>query len=506
MLRESGLYALANLINRSAGLVLLPVYTRWLSAADFGRYALIISLLEVLSTLCGAGLVQAMTRLYFDYPEHDRRRDRLVTTTLLMILAVVAVFGVISPLIASPLALLLTGDHGHGTEMAAALPGVPCSVLLDILVGYFTMLRRPLAVLMVASAKAVFLIALTLFFIFTLDLGVLGVFAAQSLAFATIAIAGSALLLWRLGLHCDAGMLRRLLHFGLPLVPSVLADTASSVAERWIVNHLLGAAALGSWALAQRIGYTIQAFVSTPFAQTFFVRRLEAFENGRPQAALNRVLSSFFIMLGMAVFSLSLFAPEIIRVLAPHGFDETARILPLSALCVALAGVTMHVEVGLLFSKRTGVVSIISVTSLCATLPAIWIGIGLFGLAGAPIAQAVMLLVRIAVAWHVNRAVGFAEIGTEWRAGFATLLLLFVIGYLASSFGMSNGLGWTLPARWQLTGWQIVLAKVIGLLGSACLLFRSSLVSKETKAMMLGQGAPRMRSRLTNPREDPHKP
>ena len=136
---------------------------------------------------------------------------------------------------------------------------------------------------------------------FTLDLGILGVFAAQSLAFGTIAVGGSALILWRLGLGFHVSMLRRLLRFGLPLVPSVVADAASSVVERWIVNHLLGATALGFWALAQKVAYTIQAFLSTPFAQTFLVRRLEALENGRPQATLNRILSGFFILLGLAV-------------------------------------------------------------------------------------------------------------------------------------------------------------------------------------------------------------
>lgn len=497
MLSESGIFAVANLVNRAAGLLLLPLYTRWLSVADYGRYALVISLMEVLSMLCGAGLMQAMTRLYFDYPEQDPRRDQLVTTTLLVMLAMLVLFSLSAPLIAPPLALLLTGDHQYAPEIVAALPSVPCTVLLDILVGYFMVLRRPWAVLFLASAKAISLIAINLLFLFAFDLGVAGVFAAQSLAFGAVAVGGSALVLWRLGVRFDAGMLRRLLRLGLPLVPSVVADAASSVIERWIVNHLLGAAALGAWALAQRVAYTIQAFISTPFAQAFLVRRLEVMESGGSQAALNRVLSGFLIVLGLAVFSVSLFGPEIVQLLAPRGFDEAVRILPLSALCVALAAANLHVEVGLLYAKRTGFISMISVLSLCATLPAIWIGIGWFGLAGAPLVQSCMLIVRIAVTWRVNRRHGVAGIGTGWVTGFAALLVLFLAGYLAMSFGTPNGLGWELPPHWGLAQtWQVVLVKLAGLLAITYMLFRSSLVPREFKEITLGRAlGPGKRSR-----------
>jgi O-antigen/teichoic acid export membrane protein len=482
MLKQGGLLALANLINRSAGLLLLPVYTRWLSPADYGFYALVLSVLEVLAMLCGAGLAQAMTRLYFDHPEGDPRRDQLVSTTLLAMLGMLSLFCVGAPWLAAPLTLLLSGDFAsRGDLVAIALPSVPASVLLDILVAYFSVRKRPFVVLLLACAKALSLIGLNLLFLFVLERGLWGVFAAQSLAFGGIAVGCSALLLHRFGAVFDLVLLRQLLRLGVPLVPSVVADTVSGALERWLVNHLLGGAALGAWALSQRVAFTIQAFLSTPFAQSFLVRRLEAQEKGHAQAPLNRVLSAFFIVLGLAVFSLALFAPEIVRLLAPGGFEAAVRILPVSALCVALTAVNFHVEIGLLFNKRTGVVSMISLVSLCATAPAIWVGVQSLGLAGAPVAQCAIILVRLAATWRVNRRLGLPDIGTGWLPGLATLLVLFCVGMLALNLGTSQGwLGRGLPiTAADHRPLEALALKTVVLLSLVLLIGRSPLVPAE---------------------------
>ena len=62
IVRDGRVYAISNVINRAAGLVLLPVFTHVLSPAEFGRYTLVQSMIEVLSVLGGLGLRGTMNR------------------------------------------------------------------------------------------------------------------------------------------------------------------------------------------------------------------------------------------------------------------------------------------------------------------------------------------------------------------------------------------------------------------------------------------------------------
>lgn len=452
MLKEGKIYALANLVNRASGLLLLPLFTRWLSVAEYGLYALIISLLEVLSMVCGAGLAQAMGRLFFDYAENDPRRVKVVTTALTMMLSAILVVVLLAPLLAEPLALLLTGDIRNRNEVQVAIPGVPCGILLEILSGYYVIRKQPWAVLWLAFAKAGSLFGMTVWLMMGLHLGVWGVFLAQTVAFACVSISVALAFYWRLGWAFDFKLAEALLRFGLPLVPSALADTALNMAARWIVNFNLGAAALGALALAQRVAFVIQAFLSSPFAQVFFVRRLETLSTGQKQDALNKILSGFFLILGLAVLWLSVLAPELMRVLAPQGYDETIGILPLVALGIALAAVNLHVEAGLLYTKRTWVLPMIGFMTLALTVPLIWFGSAYFGLIGAIKAYVCISLLRLLVSYRANRRWGVPEIAVGWAPGFAALLMLSSLAY--GLVGLDTG---------NLQDWQIWLAKGIGL-------------------------------------------
>ncbi len=56
VLRHGVVYFVGSLLNRSAGLILLPVYLHALSPAEFGVYAVLISLMDVVGIGIGLSL------------------------------------------------------------------------------------------------------------------------------------------------------------------------------------------------------------------------------------------------------------------------------------------------------------------------------------------------------------------------------------------------------------------------------------------------------------------
>lgn len=476
MLKEGRIYAVSNIINRAAGLLLLPLYTRWLSVAEYGVYALIVSLMEVLSMVCGAGLARALSRLYFDYPENHVNRSNVITTAISMMLSMIALVSVISPVIAEPLAWLLTGETGHRAEVLAALPSIPCGILLEVISSYYVVRKAAKSVLLMAIAKAVSLFGLTLWLLVGLNLGVWGILLAQSIAFGLMTMWLSLVFFRRLGWRFDTELAKALLKFGLPLVPSALADTALGMVTRWIVNYNLGPAALGAIAFAQRIAFVIQAFISSPFAQVFFVRRLESLSGGESQAGLNRILSGFMLILGLAVLWLSILSPEIVTLLAPQGYDTTTTVLPLVTLSISLATINLHVEAGLLYTKRTWVLPVIGGATLLLSAPLIWLGSAYYGLVGATAALVCIGLARLLITYRANRHWGAPEIAVGWAPGFAALLMLSLIAYL-----------WPGLEAVYFQGWQLWLVKISGLIWVSSVLLFSRLAPPEWRRALKHQ-------------------
>src|SRR5688500_1303604 len=70
--RHSAVYGFGSLVSRFIAVLLLPVYTRYLSPADYGLIETLIALSAVLTVLLAAGVKSAFFRFYFD--DEDKRR------------------------------------------------------------------------------------------------------------------------------------------------------------------------------------------------------------------------------------------------------------------------------------------------------------------------------------------------------------------------------------------------------------------------------------------------
>ena len=67
--RHSAIYGLGGLVSRILAVLLLPLYTTYLTPTDYGRVETLVALTAILVTLLRAGISNAFFRFYFDSPE-----------------------------------------------------------------------------------------------------------------------------------------------------------------------------------------------------------------------------------------------------------------------------------------------------------------------------------------------------------------------------------------------------------------------------------------------------
>ena len=90
------IYGLGDAVTRVAALILLPVYTRFLTPDDYGKFAITTLFATVVVLILDFGQRTAFFRFYFDTDNPDERR-RLTGTVLLFLLIAAAV--VLLPLV-----------------------------------------------------------------------------------------------------------------------------------------------------------------------------------------------------------------------------------------------------------------------------------------------------------------------------------------------------------------------------------------------------------------------
>ena len=78
--KHSAIYGLGGLVSRILAVLLLPLYTHYLSTSDYGQIETLIALVTVLTIVLQFGISSAFFRFYFDADDHDGRRLVLRTS------------------------------------------------------------------------------------------------------------------------------------------------------------------------------------------------------------------------------------------------------------------------------------------------------------------------------------------------------------------------------------------------------------------------------------------
>ena len=78
--KHSAIYGLGGLVSRILAVLLLPLYTRYLSPSDYGKVETLIALATVIGIVLRMGIHAAFFRFYFDSPEPEHRRLVLRTS------------------------------------------------------------------------------------------------------------------------------------------------------------------------------------------------------------------------------------------------------------------------------------------------------------------------------------------------------------------------------------------------------------------------------------------
>jgi len=317
--RDTFLYAVANLVSRLAGVVLIPLYAYRLSLTDYALYTVLVATMDLASLVLGLGLNGAMGRFFFERPDDARHQNIVVSTVFIGFGLLAGVLVALIWQIADIASAKIIGVGADGSLFAYAILAVILTIQFELASGYYLINKRPVAVLMLSVCKFAFLLTANYAFVVWLNLGVAGVVYAMLVSFGLVALPASLVVLARVGLHFDAKIFRGVLRYGMPLVPSAAANAMMRVVERQLLLAG-GAATVGRYGLADRLASLLQMFIAAPFSQVFFVRRFETLARRENQQELERALLIFVAVMAAASLAFSSFGPEILSIIAPSAF------------------------------------------------------------------------------------------------------------------------------------------------------------------------------------------
>ncbi|MDQ0467276.1 lipopolysaccharide biosynthesis protein [Labrys wisconsinensis] len=374
LVRQTATYFVANAGSAAFGLLNVVVFTRLFGPAEYGVYVIGNGLAAILGALLFTWLKQAILR------EEAKADGTDIRGTVLLGFGLSCLAFPVIYIVASRLVAL------EGRAVAA-------SILLALCVGFFELgqelLRARLqaglymrATLVRAVLVSAFGVAVTFF---AGGLGLLLSGAAAYLASAGLTLRG----VWTgAKLRLRDPRLWPLAVWGFPLTVSISVLALSSAIDRFIVAHILGAAAAGEYGASVDLVRQALIIPAISASSAFVPMAVRLLANEGPAATRRHLDDCLELLLAVtlpACIGFAVTAPHIADLILGPDFRPTAHaIMPIVAVAVVFQIATQqYLHIGFLLANRNVFYIVNTASTLAFNVVATSLLIGVLGVAGA---------------------------------------------------------------------------------------------------------------------------
>jgi O-antigen/teichoic acid export membrane protein len=409
--RHSAIYGLGSVVSSLIAVFLLPLYTRYLTKADYGAIETLIAGSAVLTIFLQAGINSAFFRFYFDSPDPEQR-NRVVRTSFWFTMAGATVGLGIGLLFATEISTWLFGTGARAGLVRAAAVLLWANLNYQQMTSLFRVEQRSVAFVVASLANVLITIGATILLVVGLHDGAVGALVGN---FAGTLCVYFPLLFYRrfqLGLQFDWQLFRRMNAFGLPLVPSALALWVNNFSDRLFLVKLSGPAEVGLYSIGIRITSAI-VLLLTAFRAAWPAFAYSIEDEREARTTYGYVLTYVLLVTCWAALALGALAPWIVNVLTTPRFSSAQRVVALLAFSNAAKAGFIVVSIGIGRARRTRFNWIIT-----GSAAAVNVGLNLalippYGMIGAAISTLVSFSFMFAfMAWHAQR---IYPVPYQWR-------------------------------------------------------------------------------------------
>lgn len=345
---------------KAFSLISLPVYTRVFNPAEFGVLSYVMTFGGLIAAVLILGGDSAYARFFFEARSVERRQ--LITSTWIGFLAL---WSVVVSLLILPFAGLIAdaslADRATTPLFVATLLIGPISLVNRMCSQVLRNEFRATAFTVLNAVGTVLLVGFAVTAVLGLQMGVLGVLVGTLVAELVML----PVRLWTarsmFRLRFSLSVLRQLLGFGIPLVPTSLAYWVFLTSDRLILARLSTLEQLGLYSVANSL-VSLATIAIGAFGQAWTPHALQLYEDARDVAAViyGRVMTYLLAGFGLLAVGVSVFGPELLMLLTGSEYQGAASaIAPLAIAMVAMAS-TQITAGGITLAKRTHYLAVIT--------------------------------------------------------------------------------------------------------------------------------------------------
>ncbi|WP_423188925.1 lipopolysaccharide biosynthesis protein [Alkalibacterium sp. f15] len=415
LLGNSFVFAIGRLGSKLISFFLVPVYTYYLSTAEFGTVDLVITTVSMLLPIVSASIFDAVLRFIMD--------DKNETDSVMMNALYIAIIGFLIALLFYPLIIWLNllDDSTFVMFMYIIL-------FMQMLERIFAEYARAIGEIKKFAINGILITistgTLNILFLVVFGLGVNGYFVSMILAYLISII--YLVLSTKAYRHFDLSLIKKpvmklLLFYSVPLIPNTLMWWLINASSRYFIRFFIGIGANGLFAVASRIPSLIKIFIQI-FMQAWQLSAIEEFDSENKSDFYSNVFNYLSSLLFIGIAAILIVLKPGISFLFAADYYEAWVVVPFLLLGAVFSSFSSFLGTNYIAAKKTKGVFKTSVYGGLVSLVLNYILISQFGIIGAGISS--MLSFFIIWILRVYDTREYIDMTINWKLLIQNLVII----------------------------------------------------------------------------------
>ena len=359
LLKDGGLYTMANMLTKGIGLLLIPFYTIYFSTAEYGVRDILMVFGLFAGNIFSLQLNQGLARYVGEPTLNPLKKKIYASTATIAVVALFTVFSAICFIFSRQIADLLSSSYQISVQTFRIAAGaIVFNNIFYFLNVYLRFLRKAKTVSALSFAHAILGVVLMFFFVFYFDLGVDSIFLPFVLVVPVLIAVQLYILKEHLILSFNGSYFKSLLKYSIPMLGGALSLVTMNFTDRIFINEMIGADSLGIYSLGSQFA-SIIGIVVTGFAAAMGPIILEKHNRASTRKELERFFM-LFVGIGTAgALALSLFSHEITKIFTSQNYQSAYTVMPMLFFSVLFTGLHMF-SPGMAIHMKTKTIAVLT--------------------------------------------------------------------------------------------------------------------------------------------------
>ncbi len=401
LFKHTSIYSIGWIASSLSSILLLPVYTRFLTRGDYGILEIIFHTNGVLKIILLSGFNFSIAKFYHD--QIDENKKKAVISTAIITVSLLSFIAILPCLICQDsIAIMLLGNSSYSSYINIGLLILLVELLFFVFLSRYLVEKQSIIYVVLNLIKLVTGIVVNVICIVCLNLGAMGMLYGNLASFVVVMCISGFLCLRDVGLSIDFKLLAKMLKFGLPMIPASLFATLMHNADRFLIRKYCSISDVGIYGMGYQFPMMLNLLILGSFSYIWSSATIYEIAKERDSSfQFGRITTYFLTIFVFLQFVLSISSTSVLKILAAPDFFEAHQVIPLISLGLCFHASYLFFTTGAFVKEKTWLLgfaycppAIINIVCNVALLPK-------YGYMGAAVATALTYFI-FAVSCYIS--------------------------------------------------------------------------------------------------------